>query len=141
MGSKSNYLERSLLDLLGPGYTPPVTVYMALFSAMPSDTGGGTELTAGTAPGYARLAITNNATNFPAATTNGTSGKGEKTMGVAQTFAANSDSSNWPTIVGWGLFDASTVGNLLLWGEIAPLAITPAAALNVPAGTVFWRED
>lgn len=142
MGSKTDYLELKVLDaILGAGYTPPATVYFALYSALPSDTGGGTELIAGTAPGYARLAATNNATNFPAATTNGGSGKGEKTVGVAMTFAANSGGSNWPTVVAWALFDASTGGNPLLWGEIAPLAILPAASFNIPAGTVIWRED
>ena len=143
MGSKSNYLELRLLDhVLGAGTaTTPATVYMALYSAVPSDTGGGTELTSGSAPGYARLAITNDPTTFPAATTNGTSGKGEKTVAVAQSFAANSGGSNWPTVLGWGLFDASTGGNLLLWGEIAALAITPSAQFVIAAGTVLWRED
>ena len=140
MGSKSNYLELRILDhVLGAGtVTTPATVYFALFSAMPSDTGGGTELSGS---GYARLAVTNDATNFPAATTNGTSGKGEKKLGVAQSFAANSGGVNWATVVGWGLLDASSGGNLLLWGEVAPLAIVPAAQFVIPANTVLWRED
>jgi len=142
VGGKSNALELAVLDaVLGPGYTPPATVYWALYSAAPSDTGGGTELTSGAAPGYARLAATNDTTNFPAAATNGTTGLGEKTVGVDQTFAANSSGSNWPTVVAFGLFDASTGGNLLLWGAIAPLAITPTAQLVIPADSVFWTEE
>ena len=143
MGSKSNYLELNVLDaILGAGFTAPGTVYWALFSATPSDTGGGTELTSGTAPGYARLAATNNTTNFPNATTNGTSGLGEKKVGVAQTFAANSSgTTDWPTVVAFGLLDASTAGNLLLWSAVAPLAITPAAQFVIPANAVFWTED
>lgn len=143
MGSKSNYLELRLLDhVLGAGtVTTPGTVYFALFSALPSDTGGGTELTAGTANGYVRLAVTNNTTNFPAATTNGTTGKGEKSLAVAQSFAANGGAGNWPTVLGWALMDASTGGNQLLWGEVAALAIIPAAQFVIPAGTVLWRED
>ena len=74
MGSKDNYLERAVLDaILGPGFSPPATVYFALFSTVPTETTAGIELTTGTAPGYARLAATNNTTNFPAATTNGKS--------------------------------------------------------------------
>jgi len=140
VGSKSNYLELRLLDhVLGAGtVTTPATVYFALYSAVPSDTGGGTELSVS---GYARLAVTNDATNFPAATTNGTTGKGEKKVGVAQTFASNSGGTNWPTVVGWALLDASTGGNQLLWGEVAPLAITPGAAFVIPANAVIWRED
>jgi len=142
MGSKDNYLERAVLDaILGPGFSPPATVYFALFSTVPTETTAGIELTTGTAPGYARLAATNNTTNFPAATTNGTTGKGEKTVGVAQTFGANSGGANWPTVAGWSLLDASSGGNRLLWGEVAPLAITPAAAFVIPAGAVIWRED
>lgn len=142
MGSKDNYLELKVLDaILGAGFTPPATVYFALFSTVPTETTSGTELTGGTAPGYARLAATNDATNFPAATTNGTTGKGEKKVGVAQTFAANSGGSNWPTVVGWALYDASSGGNRLLWGEVAPLAITPAASFVIPANSVIWTED
>jgi hypothetical protein len=143
MGSKDSYLELKVLDaVLGAGFSPPATVYFALFSVVPTETTSGTELTSGTAPGYARLSVTNNTTNFPNATTNGTSGKGEKTVGVAQTFAANSDTVNWPTVVGWALYDTSSGGsNRLLWGEVAPLAITPAAAFVIPAGAVIWRED
>jgi hypothetical protein len=142
VGSKTNYLELKVLDhVLGGGdYARPSDVWIGYFSVMPSDTGGGTELTNVTAPGYARIAITNNATNFPAATTAG-SGKGEKKLAVAAATPNNSSGVNWPTIVGWGMFDASTGGNPMLWGEIAPLAVTPGANANIPADTVIWRED
>lgn len=142
MGSKSNYLELRLLDhVLGAGtVTTPATVYLGLFSTVPSDTGGGIELTGVSAPGYDRIAIANDATNFPAATTAG-GGKGEKKLAVMHQTPANSSGVNWPTVVGWGLFDSSAGGNLLLWGEVAPLAVTPAATFDVPADTVIWRED
>jgi hypothetical protein len=140
MGSKSNYLELKILDaVLGQTALPSIpTVWFGLFSALPSDTGGGTELTAS---GYVRLSVANNTTNFPAAATNGTTGKGEKTLAVAGTFAANGGGSNWPAIVGFGIFDASSGGNLLLWGEISPYSIPPAAQFVIPAGSVIWRED
>lgn len=142
MGSKSNYLEPRLQDhLLGAGtVTTPAIVYLALFSVAPTDAGGGTELTAGTAPGYARIAITNDVTNFPAAAIAG-SGKAEKKLAVAHSSPANSSGVAWPTVLAWGLFDANPAGNLLLWGEVAPLAIAPAATFDVPANTVIWRED
>ena len=44
---------------LGPG-----TVYLAIFTAAPTAAGGGTEVSAS---GYARVAVTNNTTNFPSA--------------------------------------------------------------------------
>lgn len=140
MGSKSDYLELKALDaILGPGFTPPATVYWALYSVTPSDSAAGTELVVGTSPGYARLAATNNTTNFPAAALVG--GLGSKKVGVDQTFAANSGGGNWLTVVAFGLLDASSGGNLLLWGAVAPLAITPGASFVIPANAVFWTED
>jgi hypothetical protein len=141
--SLSDYLELELLDhvLGGADYSRPATVYVALYSAAPTDSGGGTELTSGTAPGYARIAVTNNATNFPAATTNGTTGKGEKKLAVAHSSAANSGGSDWPTIVAWALCDASTGGNTMCHGAVSPLAVTPAAQFTIPADTIISRLD
>lgn len=135
--SKGDALELALLDhvLGGPDYTRPATVYFALYSAAPGDAGGGTELTSGTAPGYTRLAVTNNATNFPAAAS------GAKKLGVAQSFPANSGGSAWPQTAWWVLFDASTGGTLLLWGTMTPLACPPAQQITIPADTQVWTED
>lgn len=106
-GSKSDYLENKILDhVLGGGdYTRPATVYVGLFTTAPSDTGGGTEVSGGS---YARVAVTNNATNFPAASS------GSKSNGTAITFPAAT--ANWGTVVAFGIFDASSGGNLLYWG-------------------------
>lgn len=111
MGSKSNYLENKVLDhVLGGGdYTRPATVYFGLFTVTPSDTGGGTEVSTGS---YARASVTNNATNFPAAAS------GSKSNGTDIVFPTASGS--WGTIVAFGIFDASTAGNLLYWGDITP---------------------
>lgn len=141
--SASDYLELELLDhvLGGADFARPATVYVALYSTAPTDAGGGTELTDGTAPGYARIAITNNATNFPAATTNGTTGKGEKKLAVAHSSAANSGGSDWPTVLAWALFDASSGGNMLEHGAVSPLAVTPGASFTIPADTILARMD
>jgi hypothetical protein len=106
-GSKSDFLELELLDhVLGnAAYTAPATTHIALFTVAPTDTGGGTEVTGGS---YARVAFTNNATNWPAASS------GLKQNGVAINFAQAS--ADWGTVVAFGIFDASTSGNLLYWG-------------------------
>lgn len=135
--SKSAYLANAILDeVLGAtNWAPPATVYLALFSASPTGLGvGGTEFDGTAEPGYARLAVTNNATNFPAAS------GGAKTLGVAQTFAANSGGSAWPNAVAFGVFDASTGGNLLGYGPMTPLACPAAQAITVPAGATVWTE-
>lgn len=97
----SNYLELELLDHVfgGASYTPPSNVYLALFTAAPSDTGGGTEVTGGS---YARQAV-----SF-AASSAGTAATDDDV-----TFTAIGDE-----VTHVGLFDASTSGNLLFWGVL-----------------------
>lgn len=115
-GSKSDYLENKVLDhVLGGGdYTRPATVYVALYTAAPSDSGGGTEVSTGTWTNYARTAVTNNATNFPAASS-GLKGNGTAiSMGTATMSPTNST----VVVVAFGILDASTSGNLLFWGDL-----------------------
>ncbi len=135
--SKSDYLELQVLDaVLGAvAYAAPATVYFALYSATPSDAGGGTELEATGSPGYTRVAVTNSAVNFPAAAA------GAKTVGTAVTWPVNSGAAAWAAAVAWGVLDASTGGNLLLWGPMVSLACPVAQAITIPAGTTVWTEE
>lgn len=136
MGSKSDFLENSLLDheLGGPDYTRPATVYVALYSVAPSDAGGGTEATGA---GYARKSVTNNTTNWPPAVA------GSKSNGVAITFAAAT--GNWSAganQVAFGIFDDPTAGNLLRWGAITtPVPVLLGDTLVFPIGTLVVTED
>lgn len=116
MGSKSDYLEKKVLDLVlgATAFTAPATVYVGLFTVTPDDTGGGTEVTGGS---YARPAVTNNATNWPNATGSGAGGS-TKSNGTTITFAQAS--ADWGTVVAFGVFDALTAGNLLYWGAVSP---------------------
>ena len=126
MSALSAYLENKIADhtLGAVTYTPPATLYLALFTAAPSETAGGTEVSGGS---YVRLAISNNATNFPNAVS------GVKSNGVALTFIEAT--GNWGTITHWGLFDASTGGNLLFFGALgASTVINTADQLSVPIG-------
>lgn len=108
-GSKSNYLENKLLDhVLGGGdYARPATVYIALYTVAPTDAGGGTEVTGGS---YARKDVTNNATNFPAAS------GGAKSNGTEITFVTAT--ADWGTVVAFGIFDQLSSGNLLYWADL-----------------------
>ena len=108
-GSKSDYLENKVLDhVLGGGdYTRPATVYIALYTVAPTDAGGGTEVTGGS---YARVTVTNNATNFPAAS------GGAKSNGTEIAFVEAT--ASWGTVVAFGIFDALTLGNLLYWADL-----------------------
>ena len=118
MGSKSDYLENELLDhvLSNATWTGPATTYIGLLTTICNDasTSGslspGVEVTGGS---YARVAYTNNATNWPAAS------GGAKSNGTAITFPT--PSANWGTVVGFIVADvASGAGNILYWGAITP---------------------
>lgn len=109
MAGKSDYMENKVLDIIGgTTFSAPATIYVALYTAAPTDAGGGTEVTGGS---YARVAVTNNATNFP------TAAAGAKSNGTEIVFAA--PTADWGIIVAFALFDAAA-GNMLYWGLVTP---------------------
>lgn len=109
MSAFSNYLENLIINnVLGQAAMPAIpNLYFALFTAGPTDSGGGTEVS-GT--NYARVNVTNNTTNFPTATT------GLKQNATAIVFPTAGGS--WGTVTHWGIFDASSSGNLLFHGAL-----------------------
>jgi hypothetical protein len=132
-GSMTNYLEDKVLDdlLNGTAYSKPTTLYFGLFTAAPTDAGGGTEVSGGS---YARVSKTANTTNFPAAS------GGAIANGTAVTFPTASGS--WGTVVAAGIFDASSGGNLLWWGDLAVnKAVTSGDTFSFPVGDVDITLD
>ena len=114
----SDYLEDKLLKhtFANTAFTTPGTVYLGLFTAAPSDTGGGTEVSGGS---YARISCA-----FSVSGTNPTT-------------ATNSRAAEFATATGtWGavgwvaVFDASTSGNMLAWAALT-------ASKTVSSGDVF----
>jgi len=129
MASKSDVLEKKILDVVlgAVAYTSPVTVWCALYTAAPTDAGAGTEVSGN---GYARVSITNNVTNWPAAT--GTTAT--KSNGTVITFPADI-TANWGAIVAFGIHDSATLDQLLYWGLVTPnvtvnVGTTPSFAVN-----------
>lgn len=112
-GSFSDYLENKVLDEVfgGTAFAAPATIYVGLFTVAPTDAGGGTEVGTGTWTNYARVAVTNNTTNFPNAS------GGAKSNGTAISYGA-ATTSGPVTVVAMGLFDALTSGNLLAWADL-----------------------
>ena len=112
MGSLSDFAENELLDhIFNAAYTAPSTVYVALSTADPLDTGAGLSEPVGN--GYAREAIT-----FGAAATR------RVTQNVEVVF--NEATGAWGTITHWALMDALSGGNMLAHGaldsSIAPVS-------------------
>ena len=104
----SNYLYDGHMSKLlqGTAFTDPSTIHVALFTTIPAlDGTGGVEVsTSGT--GYARVAVAQGA-NWT-----GPSGANREYSNTND-IQYGTPSSNWGTIVGAGLYDASTGGNLL----------------------------
>lgn len=108
-GSFSDYLENALLNQLfrGSSYSFPGTLYVGLYTAAPTDAGGGTEVSGNS---YARVAVTANTSNWANSTAGATSNSNAITFPQA--------SGSWGTVVALGIFDASTSGNLLAWADL-----------------------
>jgi hypothetical protein len=136
-GGLGNHFSQALLDYLLGGTVPtlPVTWYAALMSVAPSDAGGGTELSGS---GYARIAIANNATNFPASTV--VSNVATKVTGTPIVWGP-ATGSNWNQAVGVAFYDASTGGNLAWYGPLGtPVVVAVGQSLTAAAGAGVFTE-
>ena len=106
MSGFSDYLEDKVLDHVfgGNAYTAPTTLYVALYTVAPSDTGGGTEVSGGA---YARqtAAFTVSGTN-PTTATN------------SAAIEYPTATANYGTVVAVGILDASSGGNLLAYSTL-----------------------
>lgn len=133
MAGKSEYLEDALLDHVfnATAFTSPTNVYVALFTAAPNDGGGGTEVSGGS---YARVQKACNTTNFPSAS------GGAIANGTAITFPQAT--ASWGVVTHFGIFDASTNGNLLYWGDLsASKTIDSGDTASIAIGDLDISED
>lgn len=130
MGRMSDTQANLLLDLYfskASNSTVPATVYVALSTTTPTNTG--TNVTEPVSNGYARVAVTNNATNFPAAT-----GR-SKSNGTDIVFPTATGS--WGTLTHFALYDAGTGGTFLAWGALTvPVAVISGATVTFATGSL-----
>jgi hypothetical protein len=139
-GSKSNYLENSVLDYwLGKSFTStaPATVYIALYESTINDTWVSTST--GECPGstYARVAVTNSSTNW----TNAASGSKENNSVFTFTTSAGSD---WSTVQAFAILDSTqgASGNVLYWGDLtASQAISSGNVVRFSTSAITITED
>lgn len=117
-GSKSNYLENKVLNLLlgNVSYTIPTTLYVGLWDSSDGTlTDASTGASAGeiSGNGYSRAAVANDTTTWGTATTDST--------------RRNAIEISFPTATGaWGstsvdqmaILDASSGGNILFWADL-----------------------
>lgn len=146
MAMLSDYLENKLIDQLfrGQAFSFPATLHVALLTAAPSDTGGGTEVSGGS---YARVAVANSLANWAgtqgAGTTTASSGTGGTTSNNGNiTFPA--PTANWGAVSHFAVYDAASSGNLLLWGALSAnktINNGDAAPVFLPAQLSFQLDN
>ena len=109
----TDYLESALVKHLfrGVAYTAPASIYLALYTVTPGETGGGTEVTGGA---YARKVLTTSPTGSSSFSDPGTSNSTSNS--AVQTFATAT--ADWGTVVAAALLDAATAGNMLWYGPL-----------------------
>ena len=131
-GSKTNFLENEILDnnLKALSYTGPATVFLALFTASPTETGSmASEVT--NANAYARTAVT-----FDAAVGGATANSADVTFPQA--------TGSWGTVSDWMCVDSGThgAGNGLYYGNVnTAKAIAASDTAVFEAGDIDIAED
>jgi hypothetical protein len=104
------YLDNALINeaMGGVAFTSPGSIYVGLSTTTPNQSGTGISEPSGNA--YARVAVVNNATNFPNAS------NGSKSNGATITFPTATGS--WGTVTYFFLADAASSGNILAYGAL-----------------------
>ena len=129
MSNASDYLEDNIVKHLfrTGSFTKPTVLAVALFTAAPSDSGGGTEVSGGS---YARVSVNPLDANWAA-----TSGTNGQTSNVAA-INFGTASASWGTITHFAIFDATSGGNMLVWGALtASKTVGSGDAFQIPAGS------
>ena len=161
-GSKSTYLSKAILNHVlgyhtGPTgatmftYTPPVTVYVGLWTQALVDASDGSNVntpgevarTGGT--NYARASVANTRPNWPEASEPG-DGTALKNNANPITFATAG--ASWSTITHFALLDTATAGsdpqsgNILYWGQLsAPKPIGTNDTASFAANALSITEN
>jgi hypothetical protein len=120
-----NAIENAVLNhIFGKtAYTAPATYYIGLSTSNPGETGSLAGEPSGNA--YARVAVTNNTTNFPNAE------NGSKSNGVQITFPEAT--GDWGAITHFFIADALTAGNVVAYGALF-------AAKSIESGDIFYFD-
>jgi hypothetical protein len=125
--SFTNFLETEILDhvFAGSAYSAPATKYLALYTAAPGETGGGTEVSGGA---YARQSV--------AFTTTG------NTTSNSAAVEYPTATASFGTVTHVGVFDASTGGNLMAYAALSSSkAIATGDVFRVPTGDLDITLD
>lgn len=133
--SLTDSLETSLINHLfrGTSYTAPGTWYVGLLTASCSDSAAGTEVSGGS---YARVGVASGTGTWAATS----SGNGTTNNVSAINFAT--PSAGWGTVTHFGLYDASSAGNLLVCQALTTSkTINSGDTVSFPAAALTFQID
>lgn len=128
MAEFADYLENKIIDhmLRNQAYTPPATIYLALFTTATSDAGGGTEVSGGS---YARQAVSLSAAS---------GGASENSADITFPTAT----ADWGTVTHVALMDALTGGNMLMHTPLdASKTVNNGDSFKINAGDLDVTVD
>lgn len=154
MAAMTDFMENKIIDWLlraqaigitgasAAAGTGPTTTYVGLFTTAPTDSTAGTEVTGGS---YARVSVTsgtgtwNNTQGNTSGASTGTDGTTENVSTV--TFPA--PTANWGVVTSFGIFDASSGGNLLIYANLTTSKTinNGDAAPSFAAGALTFQVD
>lgn len=120
MSQATNFLEQKIAEHVfgGTAYTAPATLYVALYTTAPDDTGAGTEVSGGS---YARQSMAFTVTADTAS----------NTVNVEYPKAT----ASWGTVTHFAILDAVTSGNMLCYGTLtASKTVASGDTLRFNAG-------
>jgi len=154
MTAASDFFENKLVDWLFRGQaigitgasaaagTGPTALFVGLYTAAPSDVAGGTEVTGGN---YGRVSVTSSMANWAGTQSAGSTVASSGTGGVTSNnnvITFPTPNANWGTISHFGVFDAVSSGNLLLWGPLSSSkAVFSGDAVSIQAGQLQVQMD
>jgi len=124
---KTYYLDNAFINaaLRQTPFASPLTIYAALFTAAPTASGGGTEVSGG---GYSRQTVTFSSP---------VNGLASNTTDVVFPLAA----ASWGTVVAFGLYDQSVGGNLLYFNLLSvPRTVAINDQVRFPVGQLIASE-
>lgn len=119
-GGCTNYFSNKLIDFIfrAVAYTMPSNLFFGLFTAAPSNAGGGTEVTGGA---YARQSLPATLAGLSGTQGAGTTVASSGTDGLISNnlvVAFPTPTANWGTITHEAVFDLVTGGNMLVWNPL-----------------------
>lgn len=158
MAALTDFMENKLIDWLfraqaigitgasAAAGTGPTTLYVALFTAITNgETGSVTEVSGNA---YARAAVTSGmgATGWDNTQNSGTAVASTGTGGTTRNNGIISfptpTPSGWGTVVGVGIYDASSGGNLLIYSTLTTSkTINAGDSVTFPANSLTFQID